>query len=177
MEVIAVNDTNIIIDLYKIDLLDLFFDSGIKLHTTDLVVSELENKDQGLALQKYIDKGSLQVKTFSGQEMQNLSVFLSEQTSNVSLMDCSVWLYAQENGYTLLTGDRKLRRDAEQKGVTVRGILFVFDLLIDMNLLSYDEAIRKLKVLLDNNVRLPKDACANKIKEWKLLNSNNTSEV
>lgn len=46
MKIIAVNDTNIIIDLFNIGLFDLFFSSDIELHTTDFVLDELTDKEQ-----------------------------------------------------------------------------------------------------------------------------------
>lgn len=169
MKIVAVNDTNIIIDLFNVGLLDMFLSSEIELHTTDFVINEIVDLEQAKAIEKYINNGNLFVKEFSGDEMESLFAFQSTQTSNVSVTDCSVWKYALENEYVLLTGDGNLRRDALENGVTVRGILYVFDLLIDARLLSFQMAINKLEQLLSNNVRLPRGACSSKIESWKSL--------
>jgi len=39
---IAVNDANIFIDLLEIDLIDTFFELKLDLHTTNLVLNELD---------------------------------------------------------------------------------------------------------------------------------------
>lgn len=169
MKIVAVNDTNIIIDLFNVGLLDMFLSSNIELHTTDFVINEIVDVEQTKIVEKYINNGNLFIKEFSGDEMESLFTFQSIQTSNVSVTDCSVWKYALENEYVLLTGDGNLRRDALANGVVVRGILYVFDLLIDARLLSFQLAIEKLKELLSNNVRLPKSACISKIEMWENL--------
>lgn len=169
MKVIAVNDTNIIIDLFNIGLLDLFFSSDIELHTTDFVLNELTDKEQLKVIRSYISVQKLKVKSFSGEELAKLFEFAYSQSSNVSPTDCSVWQYAQENSYTLLTGDGNLRRDAQKSGVTVRGVLFVFDYLTDCGLLSYNLAIAKLKELLSGNIRLPKTACTERLDKWSKM--------
>lgn len=49
----------------------------------------------------------------------------------MSIADYSVWLYAEKNNYTLLTGDGKLRKSASKSGVEVCGILKIFDMLVE----------------------------------------------
>lgn len=50
METIVITDTNIFIDLYKLNLLDTFFRLPIEIHTTDFVIHELTSKDQKQAI-------------------------------------------------------------------------------------------------------------------------------
>lgn len=51
MQPLVVSDTNIFIDLWKIDLLDAFFQLPVEIHTTDFVINELT-------------KGDIQIKSF-----------------------------------------------------------------------------------------------------------------
>ena len=41
---IVINDTNIFLDLYDVDLLDTFFQLPVQVHTVDFVVDEIKGK-------------------------------------------------------------------------------------------------------------------------------------
>ena len=53
-EKIVVSDTNIFIDLIKLDLLGDFFSLPWDIHTTDFVISELEIPEQKAAVMAFI---------------------------------------------------------------------------------------------------------------------------
>jgi rRNA-processing protein FCF1 len=163
---VAVNDTNILIDLYNIGLLEVFFNSGLNLHTTDFVLEEITNVEQSTLIKSLIARKKLYVKEFSVEELLEISVFKNKQSSNVSITDCSVWKYAEKNNFVLLTGDGTLRRDAQRSGVKVRGILFVFDFLVEHQIITRQCALDKLKELMKGNVRLPKTECERRISLW-----------
>lgn len=131
METIVVNDTNIFIDLIAVDLLDKFFSLPIEIHTTDFVVHELTEPLQKKKVEFYIKQNKLTVKLHSAIEVMEIAEFQTTCDNNVSITDCSVWLYAQKNNYVLLTGDSKLRKSASKSGVEVCGILKIFDMLVE----------------------------------------------
>ncbi len=166
--IVAVNDTNIIIDLYNIGLLEIFFNSGLDLHTTDFVIEEITNIEQRTLIKSFVEQEKLFVKAFSVDELLEISYFKEKQTSNVSITDCSVWKYALKNSFILLTGDRNLRRVAQKSGVEVRGILYVFDLLVENQIISKQKAANKLEELIKSNVRLPRAECERRIEKWKV---------
>lgn len=122
MDNIIVEDTNIFIDLLSIDLLEICFRLPVRIHTTEFSINELSEKQQSIVLE-FVDQDKLCLKEFSAREVSQIEEHKSMQTNNVSFTDCSVWLYAKWNGYRLVTGDKKLRRSAEQDGVVVSGIL------------------------------------------------------
>ena len=64
---IVVTDTNIFIDMINLDMLGLFFALPFTFHTTDFVLNEFTEsyKEQKQAIQEYIDKRILIIKTFS----------------------------------------------------------------------------------------------------------------
>lgn len=126
MRTIVVNDTNIFIDLISVDLLDEFFSLPIEIHTTDFVIHELTDPLQQAKVEPYIINRKLTVKRHSAAEVMEIAEFRNNCDNNVSITDCSVWLYAQKNNYTLLTGDGKLRKSASKSGVDICGILKVF---------------------------------------------------
>lgn len=165
MEIVVVSDTNIFIDLYKIDLLDEFFSLAIHIHTTDFIIHELKVMDQK---NKILDYGKLFIKKFDMQEMIKLVSFQRkmQDKTNVSIQDCSVWIYAQDNGYILLTGEGKLRRTAIKEGTNVRGILYIFDKMVEEKLLTPQKACEKIQLLRQINGRLPSKEIEKRVCIW-----------
>ncbi len=170
MDIIVVNDTNIFIDLISVDLLDDFFHLPIGIHTTDFVLNELTDENQSDAVQRHVSLKHLTVKRYSGTEVAEIVSFQATCHNNVSIADCSVWLYAKHNGYTLLTGDAKLRSSAQKSGVTVCGILRVFDMLVEeFGIISPNAGADRLELLYKINNRLPSREIESRIRKWRLL--------
>lgn len=171
MEKIVVSDTNIFIDLYSVGLLNEFFALNFDIHTTDFVINELVVAEQRSAVLSF---EKLRVKRFDSKEIAKLFSFYSERHSktNVSLPDCSVLMYAEDNGYMLLTGDGKLRRVAIEEGTEVRGVLYIFDKLVEDGLLSPNGACEKLQMLRKLNGRLPSKEIEKRLEYWAQIRRN-----
>lgn len=163
---IVVNDTNIFIDLYSIGMLEQFFELPISVHTVDFIISELKDKAQFAAINKYMNNRKLYVYSFTSAEVMDIYDMQSKAGGNVSSADCAVWYYAKKNSYTLLTGDGQLRKKAIESEVTVMGIISVFDMLIEYNIISPQFAITKMGELMKLNARLPKKIIEDRIEEW-----------
>ena len=73
--------------------------------------------------------------------------------------------YAKDCGYRLLTGDKKLRNQAENNGVMVSGILYIVDKFLNEKLITSSEMADRLEMLLSINPRLPRTIFENKIEE------------
>ena len=168
-EKVVVNDTNVFIDLYSIDLLKEFFSLPWEVHTTELVMLELERQWQNEEVSQYKTKGLLHVPFFSEREVRIIGEMKIkyENTTNVSLADCSVWYYARKNNYILLTGDRKLRGISSLDGVEVHGILYVFKQLVAYGILTPLQAVDKLTFLYSINPRLPKAELESLLRFWR----------
>lgn len=168
MKKIVVNDTNVFIDLHEVGLLDKFFLLPWEIHTTDFVMYELLREGQKDAVSRFEQDGLLHIATFDIKEIQAINKLFKQfdARTNVSITDCSVWYYARENNFTLLTGDRKLRKSAVGDGVEVRGIIYVFDELVESCIISPQIASEKLVMLRDINPRLPKDEIEKRLKHW-----------
>jgi predicted nucleic acid-binding protein len=161
---IAVNDANIFIDLLEVDLIDTFFELKLDLHTTNLVLNELDYEQQ-LVIKKHIAKKRLKVKILNDDELAELKE--KEITSNkLSKQDVSVYAYAKELGAIILTSDRRLRIEAKSKGFEVHGILWVFETMMDEKLIKPKKAIEKLTELMKINTWLPMDDCHKRIEKW-----------
>jgi predicted nucleic acid-binding protein len=168
MQKIVVNDTNVFIDLLEIGLLDYFFQLSWEIHTTDLVMGELQREGQHKSVAEYQKTNKLHVASFEVAELKEILNLqrLYGQKTNVTITDCSVWFYAKREEYILLTGDKKLRASATIDGVEVRGILYVFDALVEEGVLSPSDAANKLAQLRTVNSRLPKDEIEKRLELW-----------
>jgi rRNA maturation endonuclease Nob1 len=166
---IVVNDTNIFIDLYSVGLIDAFFNLPFEVHTVDFVVNEIEDEQQSLLVNRLIDNGRLTVHSFAAEELLEVLELQANAGGNVSVTDCAVWQYAKQRDYVLLTGDRQLRNKAIESNVTVKGILYVFDQLVECSILPPKDAATKLKELMAINVRLPKGLIQERIVKWESL--------
>ncbi len=161
---IAVNDANIFIDLLEIDLIDTFFELKLDLHTTNLVLNELDYEQQ-IIIKKHIAKKRLKVKVLNDEELSELKE--KEITSSkLSKQDVSVYAYAKELGAIILTSDRRLRIEAKSKGFEVHGILWVFETMMEEKLIKPKKAIEKLTELMKINTWLPMDECHKRIEKW-----------
>lgn len=167
MEII-INDTNLFLDLYDVGLLDTFFKLPVTVHTIDLVVNEITRPDEQKAIQALIGKGQLLVKEYSAQDLNDLFIFNTACGGNLTLTDSTVIYYAKSlPDCRILTGDRQLRNRAEQRGIKVSGILYVFDQLVEHGLLSHAEAAKQLAALFRINPRLPRGEVEARIERWK----------
>ena len=161
---IAVNDANIFIDLLEVDLIDMLFKLELNLHTTNLVLNELDATQQAV-LKKYINKKQLTVKVLNEADLLELKR-LELASGKLSAQDVSVYAYAKEIGAMILTSDRRLRNEAQSKGFEVHGILWLFEQLMDEKLVKPKRAIDKLTELMQINTWLPKDECKKRIEQW-----------
>lgn len=146
MEIIVVSDTNILIDLIEAGVLEQFFLLPMKVHTTDIVISEVTIPEQKAQVRTLVQARCLTVKAFTPDEMLRLFDFVNNKRRrcNLRIADFSVWQYASENNYILLTGDGNLRKLAAEDGVEVHGILYIFDKMVDHKVLTPAIAADKL---------------------------------
>ena len=161
---IIVNDANILIDLISIDLLDNFLNLDFEFHTNDLILNEIDEPEQKRTLEEVIKAQKLFVNETKAEDYSQI---ISLMSKNLSFEDCSIWFYTKKVAGILLTGDAKLRKSVEQDNVQVRGILFVFDQLVEKNILKRHIAVNKLNLLSTINSRLPQKEINKRLTLWK----------
>lgn len=166
-EKIVISDTNILLDLLSLNMLDDFFSLPCDISTTDFVIDEIVQQAQQKIIDSFIKSKKLDVVQFSPSEFSNITNLFVMNPNNASLTDCSVWYYAKQTNGRLLTGDGKLRKAAENDNVKVSGILYIFDNLIEYGILSEKDAADLLENLMKINMRLPKDECEKRILAWR----------
>ena len=168
MQTVVVNDTKIFIDLLSIDFVDAFFSLPLEVHTNDFIINVLKISWQKERVLSFASK-KLYVKRYDAEEVVKIVQFQQTCENNLSFQDCSVWLYAHEHGYRLLTGDGKLRKSASESGTVVSGIFYIFDLLVETGVLLPHEACKKLIELSTINVRLPRIEIKNRVLKWGVV--------
>lgn len=162
---VIVNDANILIDLLRLDLIQVFCSlDKHKLVTTDFVFQELLDEQKDI-LNTYINNGSFTIIESTDQDVTDI-LTLYTSTKGLSFEDCSVWFHAKKCEGILLTGDAKLRKQSTSDGVEVRGILFIFDELLISELITFELAIEKLQELYAFNNRLPQSAKNDRLEKW-----------
>ena len=122
-------------------------------------------------IDQMIKDGILAVHSFSDKENFDLVAYYGKMATqtNLSLTDCAVLKYSKDNGYRLLTGDKKLRNHTEDEGVLVSGILYLVDKFVAEQLITGDVMANRLELLLKTNPRLPKTIFEERIKSLRGL--------
>lgn len=104
---------------------------------------------------------------FVNLKLNELLDLYESRKNNVSVADCSVWYYAKKNDYRLITGDGKLRSSATADGVTVSGILYLTDMLVEYKIIDERVMAVKLKELCKITIRLPQKLIEERIREYE----------
>lgn len=160
--IVYVTDANIFIDLLYAGLLNLMPRLGLSIVTTQLVADEL-NPEQQVDLQSLVSINTLEIREISLQEIEDFQLPIG-----LSLPDRSViCLAVRENG-VLVSGDGLVRRTAGNLGVDVRGLLWLFDEFVSMNLISPLIAAEKLEFLVvEKGSRQPNSEYTARLQRWR----------
>ena len=161
---LMINDANILIDLLQIDLLESFFKLEFEFHIGDMVLAEVQEKNNDL-LMMFVNNGTLQINSSTFEELLLINS-IKQSNVNLSIPDCSCLFLAEKLSATLLTGDGALRKRASQMNLSVHGILWVFDELLEENIIPREKAIEKLNLLKAKNNRLPSADIDKRLSNW-----------
>ncbi len=164
---IAITDANIFIDLIKLQLLGYLFSIDIEIYTTTEIVDQL-NDHQYEKIAQFIQAKLLIVYNFSGEEL--LEITELECPRALEFPDKTVFYLAGKIKAEVLTGDGPLRKFCSGNQLTVRGIIWLFDIFLSKDLISPSVAVDKMNQLLSFNNRLPKEDCMSRLKQWQERN-------
>lgn len=164
MDKVVVSDTNIFIDLIDIGLLETFFDCGLEVHTTAMVIDEVKNDRQR---EKLLSCPGLVVRKYKETDYNTVFEYYvgASRNSNLSITDCSVLLYAKELRGTLLTNDGKLRNVAKKEGLEVKRLLSIIMYMVDANRVDINVAKSAMEKLMETNSRAPVELIMDFIKK------------
>jgi predicted nucleic acid-binding protein len=163
---LIVTDTNVFFDIIKIGALPEFFSLDYDVCTTDFVLKEILLSDQREQIKSFIRSKSLTIFELSEIEVDIVRNFSTRRVFK-GITDKSVLWKACELTCPLLTGDKKLRSEAEEMGIVVHGSIWVIETLIDNNLILKSIGIKFLENLKVVNGSLPHEIIDNLIKRIK----------
>jgi hypothetical protein len=156
---VAITDANIFIDLLSLDISEEFFQLPLSICTTIEVMLELD-PDQQSVLQQFVSSGALFIE-------HEASIDDSLQfNSGFSPADRTLLSWAVSQNHLLLSGERMMRSWCKDRRIDYHGILWVFDQLLERNLIDNIRAIILLELLITKNQRLPIKECQIRIKQW-----------
>ena len=159
---VCVTDANIWIDLHNTDLLDAAFRLDCTWRTPNIVVrDEVLTVDCDLLMNLGLD-----VRTLSGDELNRIST-LSGRYPNPSPRDLSVLVVADVDDGIVVSGDGPLRDAARNEGMTVHGVLWVLDRLVDEAIITKARAATALNAMLQQGARLPEDPVEGRLEDWQ----------
>lgn len=145
---IVVTDACIFIDLYDLQLVTLFFNLDIEVHTTSAVLFELYSEQQQI-LKVYHSVGRLTIHNLLEKDF--FEICSQGYPKSLSETDKSVLYIANKLDACVLSSDKSLRNCAKNKGIEYHGMIWIFDKLVETSALTKKEAIKKLKQLVDTN--------------------------
>lgn len=160
---IAVTDANIFIDLYEIGRLEWFALLALEVHTTSIVLTEL-NSEQAAAVREVV----MVVRDLTVDEVADLATF--DFPRGLSEPDKSMLWYAQQlpgHSLMILSGDSLMRKTCVRYKIEVHGMLWLFDRLVADGHLSSTEAHDLLLELMRSNQWLPLKECDERLRLWK----------
>lgn len=169
---IAITDACVFIDLHDIELTTDFFSLDLEVHTSLDVMYELYETHRSF-LSEYLDSGKLILHNLTEQDRSQI---LGENyPKSLSEIDKTVLHLALQLDAIVLSSDRVVRNFAKTKQLEFHGILWIFERLVDEQVLSTEIACIKLvqlistNVFYQNNPRLMKEV-KSMLQRWKIVN-------
>lgn len=157
---ILVTDANIWIQLEDGGLLEEAFGLGYRLAAPDLIVSEL-----GPVLGPRVCELGL-VLLAPEEDADEDWTDLRQRYPRPGDVDLYGLLHARLLACRLVTGDRHLREAAEAEGIEVSGLLWLLDLMVQLEVVPGRVARRSLQAICDRGARLPMEECERRIRGW-----------
>ena len=166
IERVAVSDTNIFIDLMSAGGLSAFFSLPWEIHTTAMIIGEFNEPEQLKEINTYISEGKLIIDEVHEEDLEKIEQQASGHSHRISRPDYSAYHICLLKGCMLLTGDRRLRLRAEENGVEVHGVIYIFEQIVSKGLMLPNEVMPLVENLFSNNRRLPKKELEKLRNKW-----------
>lgn len=166
---IAVTDACIFIDLHDLNLTNLLFSLHLEIHTSLDVFNELHTHQQNLLL-AFHSVGKLTIHNILAEDRINIQK--QNYPKALSENDKTVLFLAEKIQAMILSSDKAVRNCAKKNSIEYHGMLWVFDKLLETDLLSPSQATQKLETLIktnlvyQNNAELVKEMNI-RFKKWK----------
>jgi len=157
---VVVSDTSALIDLERGDLLEVAFRLPLQFCVPDLLYERELADNIGPSLCGF----GLRIETLSATATARAQT-LWHQRRALSLPDCFAFTLAEEQGWTLLTGDRALRAAAEAEKIQCHGFFWLFDQLVAGSVMPHESLVGSLDKLSSHpRCRLPAKETTTRLK-------------
>src|SRR5512145_884409 len=115
---LIITDTNVFFGIINIQALPEFFNMEYEICATDFVLNEILFSSQKNQIEPFIRARKLTVFSFTFEELDEINTMRTKRNLRV-LTDKSVLWKSLQLKCPVLTGDMKLRREAEDLGIRV----------------------------------------------------------
>lgn len=165
---LAITDACIFIDLFDLDLMPQLFALNFEFHTSCDVINELDENHQQL-ISEYVLLGKL-IKHIITQNEKH-EIYCLNFPISLSESDKSVLYLGIKLDATILSSDKVVRNSANKNIIKYHGIIWLFDKMIENNVISKSFASIKIKQLIttnivyQNNIEL-KETMKNRLQQW-----------
>ena len=158
---LCVADANILFDLRNGRILSHLVTLSYRFIVPDAVFAELDAPLRSTVQGLGFEIGVL------GAETVGEIYTLRPEHPRLSVADLFAFFVARDRRAMLLTGDARLRRLAETRGLVVHGTLWVLDALYVQQTLNAQGALGALERILALGGRLPANECQRRRLRWK----------
>lgn len=161
MKPLLISDANILIDLEDGDLITTLFKLPFQFQVPDMLfVDELE-ETHGYLLDCGLQLGELSPESMAEVEQ------LTQRYNQPSRYDCMALSLAKQQQCPLLTGDRALRKAAEQELVEVKGTIWIVAQLLENSIIKPHKARHAYANMKQKGRRLPWEIAEQQIKDYE----------
>lgn len=162
---IVITDVSVFFDLYETKVLPEFFALDWEIITTDFVYNEILHAEQKDTFEVFERSRRLKIITTSAEEIEQI-LNAEFSTGLLSFTDKTLFWKALQLNATLLTSDRRLRKQAQQNSIEVHGSFWVLEQLMDTGVINSKSAVEALNILRQTNKRLSLKLVDELIKKW-----------
>ena len=146
---IAITDACIFIDLINLRLMSHFFGLDNEIHTSLDVYNELNPQQQDL-LKAYQSTSRLVIHNLDPGDKKQIQD--EKFPGSLSEADKTVIYLAAKFNAMLISSDKVVRKYAKNRSIEYHGMLWIFDNLLYVNLITKEEAIAKIQMLISKNI-------------------------
>lgn len=163
---LIITDTNVFFDIISIGALPEFFALDFEICTTDFVVREILESEQKAQIESFIRAKKLNVFKFTAEEVEEIRKFTTKRFFK-GITDKTVLWKSYQLKCPLLTGDKKLRNEAEDLKIEVHGSIWVIIEFVEKEIVTKAKGVKLLEKLKLINASLPHDEIDRLIKRLK----------
>ena len=156
---LLISDANILIDLEEGELLNTFFQLPYQFSIPDILFYEELEEQHAHLLDLGLCIGALNIDSMLYAES------LINKARGPSSNDCFALALSKQEKCPLLTGDRALKKLAEEESVIVMGTIWVVEQLVTHSIISKADAEKSYAKMRTNGRRLPWDIAIQQLNE------------